>query len=98
MHTRALGNSLGEDLLSIIAGAGLLGAITDTELVVVGLAQTSQVTGLAVEIGGLVLHVGQAHGLEMVSLPPATANKHKVDLRHTPRQKGRQQRPCQRRP
>lgn len=38
IHTRALGNSLGEDLLGIIAGAGLLGAVTDTELVVVGLA------------------------------------------------------------
>lgn len=47
IHTRALSDGHSENLLGVIARAGLLGAVTDTELVVVGLAQASQVTGLA---------------------------------------------------
>jgi len=63
LRTRALGNSHGEDLLGVIAGASLLGAVADTELVVIGLAKAGHITGLAAKLGGLVVHVGDTHGL-----------------------------------
>lgn len=67
IHTRALGDGHSEDLLGIIAGASLLGAVTDTELVVIGLAQAGHVAGLAAKVRGLVVHVGNTHSLEWVS-------------------------------
>jgi hypothetical protein len=63
LHTRALGDGHSENLLGIIAGASLLGAVADTELVVVGLAKAGHIARLAAELGGLVVHVGDTHGL-----------------------------------
>lgn len=62
-HTRALGEGHLQHLLSIIAGAGLLGAITNTKGVVLALTQALHIARLAVQLGGLVVHVVDTHGL-----------------------------------
>lgn len=61
IHTGALGQGHLQDLLGVVIGASLLGAVVDTVLVVGVLAQTSHVVGFAAQLGGLVVHVGDTH-------------------------------------
>ena len=65
-HTvfRARGEGNLDDILGVIVRAGLLGAVTDTERVVLGVAQAVLVTSLAAQLGGLVVHVVNAHLLD----------------------------------
>lgn len=65
-HTvfRARGEGNLDDILGVIVRAGLLGAVTDTERVVLGVAQAALVTSLAAQLGGLVVHVANAHLLD----------------------------------
>lgn len=59
--TRALGQSHLDDLRGIVTWAGLGGAVADTILVVLGVAQAGHVVGLAAQLGSLGVHVGDAH-------------------------------------
>lgn len=68
MHTRALGQGHLQDLRSIVARAGLGGAVTDTVLVVLGVAQTGHVVSFASKLGSLGVHVGDAHLLTDISV------------------------------
>lgn len=45
----------------VVIRAGLGGAVTDTVLIVLVLAQAGHVTGLAVQLGGLGVHIADAH-------------------------------------
>lgn len=68
MHTRALRQGRLHDLGNIVARAGLGGAVTDTVLVVLVVAQAGHVVGLASQLGRLGVHVGDAHLLSDMSV------------------------------
>ena len=61
IHTRALLQGLLDNSGRVVIGAGLLGAVADAVRVVVALAQAGHVTGVALQLGGLVVHVVDAH-------------------------------------
>lgn len=63
VRTRARLQGHLQDLLGIVARAGLLGAVANTVLVVHGVAQAGHVVGLAAKLGSLGVHAGDAHML-----------------------------------
>lgn len=61
LHTRATRQSHGEDSRGIVIGTSLLGAVTNTVGIVLGLAQAVHVTGGASKLGSLRVHTRDTH-------------------------------------